>query len=108
MLAWSPSPAARGRNFPRLPGEGPAVAAGVGAGQEHAGFGIALDDLGTAWAFEIADCVDRMTAARQLAADLFREAALHRQNIRAVMRVIGVLPRHVGGPARHLGGLLRV
>ena len=58
----------------RLPRQRPAVAARVGAGEQHAGRGIAADDLDAARAFEIADRVDRVAAPRQLAPDLLRRS----------------------------------
>ena len=84
----------------RSPRQRPAVAARVGAGAEHAGGGVAADDLDAARAFEIADRIDRMAAPRQIAPHHFGEAPLHRQHVRAVMRIIRVLAGHHRGPAR--------
>src|SRR5436853_4974225 len=92
----------------RSPRQRPAVAARVGAGEEHAGRSVAADDLDAARAIEIADGVDRVTAARELVAHRLRKAPLDRQRVLAVMWPVGVLAGHVRRPARHFGGLLRI
>src|SRR5262250_3620899 len=81
-----------------LPRRGPAVAARVGAGEQHAGGGVAADDLDAARAVEVADGSDRMAAAGKLAAHRFREASLDGQRIHSVMRPVGVLAGNVRGP----------
>jgi hypothetical protein len=89
------------------PSEGPAVAARVGAGEEHA-VRVSADDFDAARSVKIADRVDRVTPAGELTPGVVGEAALHGEHVRPVMRVVGVLTRHHRGPARHLGRLLRV
>src|SRR5262245_3880861 len=91
-----------------LPRQCPTVATRVGAGEQHAGRGVAADDLDAARTFQIADRADRMTAVLELAAYHLRKTLLDRQRILAVMRPIGVLAGDIRGPARHFGGLLRV
>src|SRR5215467_12506003 len=91
-----------------LPRRGPAVAARVGAGEQHAGGGVAADDLDAARAVEVADGPDRMAAACEFAAYRLRKTLLDGQSILAVMRPVGVLAGDIGGPARHLGSLLRI
>lgn len=89
------------------PRKRPAVAARVGAGKQHAAR-LTSNDLDAARSVKVADRVDRVTAAGQLAPDVVGEAALHREHVRPVMWVVGVLSRHHRGPARHLGRLLGV
>src|SRR5262249_49163578 len=57
-----------------LPRQRPAVATRVRPREQHPVF-LPPDDLDAARAFEIADRVDRVTASRQLAPYLLREAA---------------------------------
>src|SRR6516164_7924132 len=75
----------------RSPRQCPAVAAGIGAGDQHAGGCVTADDLDAARPFEIADSLDRVTAASELGTYRLRKAALDRQCVLAVMRPIGVL-----------------
>src|SRR5215472_10394090 len=91
-----------------LPRRRPAVATRVRAGEQHAGGAVAADDLDTARAVEVADGPDRMAATREFAAHRLRKTLLDGQSILAVMRPVGVLAGDIGGPARHLGGLLRI
>src|SRR5579871_4070269 len=92
----------------RLPGRSPAIAARIGARQQHARGLVAADDFDAARPIEVADGHDRMPAARELGAHRLRQATLDDQFVRAAMRPIRILPRKMRGPARHLGGLLRV
>jgi len=90
------------------PGQRPTVAARVRAGEQHTGRRIAANDLDAAGPFEIADHLDRVTAATELVAHCIGKAPLDRQSVLAVMRPIGVLAGYVRHPARHFGRLLRV
>ncbi len=57
-----------------LPGQRPAVAARVGAGEQHAGRRVATDDLDAARPVEVADGADRVAAAREIVAHSPRES----------------------------------
>jgi hypothetical protein len=93
-----------------LPGEGPAVAPGIGAGEEDCSpeaVVSATDDLDAARPFEVADSVDGVSAPGELPADVVIEAPLHGQNVGPDMGVVSVLTRYHRRPTRHLGRLLR-
>src|SRR5216684_2123820 len=90
------------------PRQRPAVAAWIGAGDQHAGRRITADYFDAAGALEVAHRVHRMTAACEFAARRVGKAALDGQSVLAVMRVVGVLAWNIRGPARHLGRLLRI
>jgi hypothetical protein len=78
------------------PGEGPAVAARVGAGEQHVAphvvFGAA-DDLDAARSIKVANGVDRVAAVGEVTTRFVGKAPLHGQHVGPVMRVIGVLSR---------------
>src|SRR3984893_9674057 len=80
------------------PRQCPAVAAWVGAGEQHAARRVAADDLDAARAVEIADRLDRVTAAREFRAHRLGKATLDGQRVRAVMRPVGVLAGDIRGP----------
>src|SRR5215469_1681182 len=87
----------------RSPRQCPAVAAGIGPGEQHSGGCVTADDLDAARPIEITDRLDRVAAASELRPNGLGKAPLDRQCVLAVMRPIGVLARHVRGPAWHLG-----
>src|SRR5437867_6882988 len=92
----------------RSVGEGPPVAARIGAGHQHAGGWIAPDDLDGARAVEVAEEDDPMAASGQLGADLGREAGLEIQRVGAVVGVVGFLAPLGARPAGRLGRLLGI
>lgn len=76
------------------PRKRPAVAARVGAGEQHhapLAVRLAANDLDAARPLEVADRVDRVSALGKVTSRFFRKPALHRQHVGSVMRVIGVL-----------------
>jgi hypothetical protein len=72
------------------PRKRPAVAARVGAGEQHP-VRLATNDLDAARPVEVADRVDRVSALGKVTSRFFKKPALDRQHVGSFMRVIGVL-----------------
>lgn len=76
------------------PGEGPAVAARIGTGEQHVAPRVVLgaaNNLNAARSIQIADRVDRVAPLGKVTARFVRKPALHGQHVGPFMRIIGVL-----------------
>src|SRR5262245_7603194 len=75
----------RARATRRSVGQRPAVAPGIGAGHEHAGRGVAANDLHGAGTVQVAELHDGVPATGEVGANLGGEAALEIERIGTVV-----------------------